>query len=191
MQQEDDLFRRASRLSLKARTIDDFGQGRLPLDGEARSSVELTESVRYRAWMVFAAIDHWIGRTLFVPPIVKLCQLTSQSQFAISRLFWFFTALDGLYRANTAFGMVLWGGMSVFMMVIAARRADHPTMSFMFFRLLAVVMFGLDMMRGITISEWAGVEFWIFVLVAEYAAIIRTIPPRTSRKVSAKGVTVK
>ena len=25
--------------------------------------------------------------------------------------------------------------------------------------------------------KWAGVEFWVFVLIAEYAATIRTIPP--------------
>lgn len=141
--------------------------------------------------MSFAKIDHWIGRTLFVPPIVKLCQLTGQSQFAVSRLFWFIAALDGLYRAETVFGMVLWGGMSVFMMVTAARRADHPTISFMFFRLLAVVLLGLDLLRGVVIGEWAGAEFWVFVLVAEYAAIIRTIPPKETAKRAVKEATAK
>jgi len=33
-------------------------------------------------------IDQWIGSTLFVPPIVRLCQLTKQGQFAVARLFW-------------------------------------------------------------------------------------------------------
>ena len=50
--------------------------------------------------MSFSKIDHWIGKTLFVPPIVKLCQLTRQSQFAVSRLFWFVAAQEGLYRAE-------------------------------------------------------------------------------------------
>ena len=36
---------------------------------------------------------------MFVPPIVKLCQLTRQTQFAVSRLFWFIAALDGFYHA--------------------------------------------------------------------------------------------
>jgi len=131
--------------------------------------------------MSFAAIDHWIGRTLFVPPIVKLCQLTRQSQYAVSRLFWFITALDGLYRAETLLGSLLWGGMSVVMMVSAARRADQPTQSFMFFRLLAAALLILDVLRGVAIGQWAAVEFWVFVLVAEYAAIIRNIPPRAKR----------
>jgi hypothetical protein len=128
--------------------------------------------------MSFAKIDHWIGKTLFVPPIIKLCQLTRQTQFAVARLFWFIAALDGLYHAETVLGMVLWGGLSLFMMFTAARRADSPTVSFMFFRLLAVSLLGLDLVRSFATGEWGGTEFWIFVLVAEYAATIRTIPPR-------------
>ena len=141
--------------------------------------------------MSFAKIDHWIGRTLFVPPIIKFCQFTGQSQFAVSRLFWFIAALDGLYRAETFLGMIVWGGLSVLMMVTAARRADHPTNSFMFFRLLAVALLGLDLARGVVMGEWAGVEFWLFVLVAEYAAIIRTIPPRETAKARTKEATAR
>jgi hypothetical protein len=128
--------------------------------------------------MALTEIDHWIGKTLFLPPIIKLCQLTRQSQFAVSRLFWFIAALDAFYRAETLFSSVLWGGMSIVMMVLAARRADTPTASFMFFRLLAVVMLILDIGKGATSGSWAGFEFWLFVLVAEYASTIRTIPPR-------------
>ena len=136
--------------------------------------------------MPFAKIDHWIGKTLFVPPIVKLCQLTKQSQFAVSRLFWFIAALDGFYRAETLFGSFLWGGISVVMLVSAGWRADAPTSSFMFFRLLALAILVSDMVRGAVTGEWAGFEFWIFVLVAEYAAIIRNIPPRQTVKSAAR-----
>lgn len=136
--------------------------------------------------MSFAKIDHWIGKTLFIPPIVKLCQLTRQSQFAVSRLFWFIAALDGLYRAETLFGSILWGGISLVMMISAGWRADRPTRSSMFFRLLAVALLVVELLRGATTGEWAGFEFWIFVLVAEYAAIIRTIPPREAREPAGK-----
>ena len=139
-------------------------------------------SCRYVPVMSFAKVDHWIGRTLFVPPIIKLCQLTRQSQFAVSRLFWFIAALDGLYRAETLFGSLLWGGISLLMMFSAAWRADSPTASFMFFRLLAVAFFALDLLKGFATGEWASFEFWIFVLVAEYAAIIRNVPPREKKQ---------
>lgn len=141
---------------------------------------------RYGTEMTFAKIDHWIGKTLFVPPIFKLCQLTRQSQFAVSRLFWFVAALDGLYRAETLFGSLLWGGMSVVMMLSAAWRADHPINSFLFFRMLAVALLILDLVGGAVTGEWAGAEFWLFILIAEYASIIRTIPPQEAARPSIK-----
>jgi hypothetical protein len=127
--------------------------------------------------MFFAKLDEWVGKTLFVPLIIKLCQVTHQTQFAVCRLFWFIAALDGFYHADTLFYSVLWGGMSVLMMVTATRRADSPTASYRFFRLLALAMFVLDLLLAAASGDWGGVEFWIFVLIAEYAATIRTIPP--------------
>ena len=136
--------------------------------------------------MLFAKIDHWIGRTLFVPPIIKLCQLTRQTHFAVSRLFWFIAALDGFYRADTLFSSILWGGMSVLLMFTASQRADHPTVSFMFFRMLAIVFLALGLLKGAATGDWAGSEFWIFVLIAEYAATIRNVPPRRNSKTEAR-----
>lgn len=136
--------------------------------------------------MFFSKIDQWVGKTLFVPPIIKLCQLTRQSQFAVSRLFWFITALDGFYHADTLFSSVLWGGMSVWMMITASQRADHPTASFMFFRMLGVLFLALDLVKGAVTGEWAGSEFWFLVLIAEYASTIRTVPPREITRAAAK-----
>jgi hypothetical protein len=132
--------------------------------------------------MSLVKIDGWIGRTLFIPPVIKLCQVTRQTQFAVSRLFWFVAALDGFYRAETLFSSVLWGGMSVFMMLTAARRADSPTASFMAFRMLALLFLALDVLKGALTGQWAGAEFWVLVLLAEYAATIRTVPPADSAK---------
>jgi hypothetical protein len=135
--------------------------------------------------MLFSKVDEWIGRTLFVPPIIKLCQVTRQSQYAVSRLFWFVAALDAFYYAETLFSSVLWGAMSVVMMVTAVRRADSPTASFMFFRLLAAFMFVLEVLLSAGSGEWEGAEFWILILVAEYAATIRTIPPQAIARAAA------
>lgn len=127
--------------------------------------------------MSLVEIDQWIGKTLFVPPIVTLCQVTRQSQFAVARLFWFSAALDGLYNAKTVVGVALWAGISVVMMITAARRADSPTISFRFFRLLGLMLLVLDVLRGAAMGKWAGAEFWVLVLIAEYASTIRTLPP--------------
>ncbi|MDB5661834.1 MAG: hypothetical protein JWM38_1221 [Sphingomonas bacterium] len=131
-------------------------------------------------------IDLWIGKTLFAPPIIKLCQLTRQSQFAVGRLFWFIAALDGFYRAETLFSSVLFGVMSLIMMATASLRADMPTRSLMGFRMLALLFLLLDLVKAAATGEWAGIEFWLFVLAAEYAATIETIPPRATKKAAAK-----
>jgi hypothetical protein len=129
-------------------------------------------------------LDLWIGKTLFLPPIVKFCQWTRQSQFAVSRLFWFIAALDGFYRADTLFASVVFGGMSLVMMVTASLRADLPTRSSLVFRMLALAFLLLDLMSAVVTGSWAGIEFWLLVLIAEYAATIRTIPPREEKKAS-------
>ncbi len=141
--------------------------------------------------MFFTIVDAWIGKTLFVPPIIKLCQVTRQTQFAVSRLFWFIAALDGFYRADTLFSSILWGGMSLFMMITATKRADSPTASFMFFRLLSVLFLTIDSAKTAVTGEWAGVEFWVFVLLAEYAATIRTVPPNELPKKDAAGAMMR
>ena len=122
-------------------------------------------------------IDYWIGKNLFVPPIIKFCQLTRQSQFACSRLFWFVASLDAFNHAQTLGGSLLWGGMSLLVAFTATLRADNPTMSFRLFRLLGLVCLGYDLIHGASTGAWAGSDFWMLVLIAEYAATIRTLPP--------------
>jgi len=134
--------------------------------------------------MNLASLDLWIGKTLFVPTIIKACQLTHQSQFAVARLFWFIAALDAFYRADTLFASILFGAMSVVMMITASLRADSPTQSWLWFRLLSLALLLLDALTAIATGLWAGIEFWILVLIAEYAGTIRTIPPRREKKAS-------
>lgn len=139
--------------------------------------------------MNLSDIDLWIGKTLFVPPIVKLCQASGQSQYAVSRLFWFMTALDQLRLAETLGGQIVAGLFSLFMMVTASMRADMPAYSIMGFRLLAVALLALDVAHALVAGKWAGVEIWLLILFAEYAATIRTIPPAdvAGRKVARPG----
>jgi len=134
--------------------------------------------------MTMIDIDAWIGKTLFLPPIIKFCQLTGQSQFAVSRLFWFIAALDQLRIAESLVSKIIAGLFSLFMMVSASFRADMPAFSMMWFRMMAVGFLVLDIVHGVTASEWKGIEIWILVLFAEYAATIRTIPPTEVKKKS-------
>lgn len=135
---------------------------------------------------MLARIDHWIGKTLFMPLIVKLCHLTRQTQYAVARLFWFAAMLSGLYRSEHVFDYIVFGLGSFFMMLTASLRADRPARSHLWFRLLALVLLVVrigDIALG---GPALGIEFWVFVLIAEYAATIRTLPPRKNSKPAAR-----
>jgi len=56
--------------------------------------------------------------------------------------------LDGFYRADTVFSSILWGSMSVLMMLTASKRADAPTQSFMLFRLLGIAFLMSDVVAS-------------------------------------------
>ena len=132
--------------------------------------------------MSMTNIDVWIGKTLFVPPIIRLCQATRQSQYAVSRLFWFITALDQLRIATALSTQIIAGLFSLFMMFTATFRADIPAFSMMWFRMMALILLLLDVFSGVVSGAWKGVEIWVLVLFAEYAATIDTIPPIEDRK---------
>ncbi len=141
--------------------------------------------------MNLTSIDLWIGKTLFLPPIIKFCQLTGQSQYAVSRLFWFVAALDQLRVAETLAAQIVAGLFSLFMMVTASFRADMPAISMMWFRMMALAFLALDIFHGIGAGQWKGVEIWILVLFAEYAATIQTIPPADVKRTATKQADVR
>ena len=123
-------------------------------------------------------VDRWVGATLFIPLIVRICQTSGQSQFAISRLFWFIVALEQLRIAQTLVGQIVAGVFSIIMMLTASLRSDMPAYSMRGFRIIAMALLALDVFHG----KWSGVEIWALILFAEYAATIRTIPPKSIQK---------
>ncbi|MFP5456719.1 MAG: hypothetical protein ACLGHK_14660 [Alphaproteobacteria bacterium] len=135
--------------------------------------------------MTVIDLDVWIGKTLFVPPIIKLCQMTRQSQYAVSRLFWFITALDQLRITTTLSSQIIAGLFSLFMMFTASFRADMPAFSMRWFRMMALVLLMLDVGASLFSGHWRGVEIWLLVLFAEYAATITHVPPAEQKRKSA------
>jgi hypothetical protein len=73
---------------------------------------------------------------------------------------------------------------SLFMMFTASFRADMPAFSMRWFRMMALAFLLLDVFGGVISGDWKGVEIWVFVLFAEYAATITNIPPADSRETS-------
>ncbi len=96
----------------------------LPRNGLRKAPGADWRPCAYERRVSLETIDIWIGKTLLVPPIVRFCQVTRQSQSAVSRLFWFVAAFDGFYRADTPFSAILFGALSIVMMVTASLRAS-------------------------------------------------------------------
>jgi hypothetical protein len=131
----------------------------------------------------FTKIDHWIGKTLFIPAIVKICHKTGWSQFALSRFFILLAVLDGSYRALTVFAplALIYALVSISLMREAVSCVDHPMSSPLTCRLAA-----LGCLIG-TLALAAETGIWIadcpmLVLIALYASTIRTLPPEPLSK---------
>lgn len=61
-----------------------------------------------------------------------------------------------------------------------------PAFSMAWFRMVALAFLALDLFSGIVSGAWRGVEIWLLVLFAEYAATITTVPPREDKKTARK-----
>lgn len=131
-------------------------------------------------------IDAWIGRTLFHPPIILLCQRTGMTQYAVYRYIWWLAALSALARgSNTAW----WWQAFIVMLAIcttisAGLTPDRPrdgsaSMRGLFLATLTLNLLGVGM--DIDGSALATAQT-IALLSAEYALTIRTFPPRSTRE---------
>ena len=132
--------------------------------------------------MNLVEFDIWVGKTLFVPPIIKFCQVTRQSQYAASRLLWFLVGLDQLRIASSLTSQIIAGLFSLFMMMTASLRADIPAFSMRWFRMMALLMLILAFFSGAVSRQWTGIEIWVLVLFAEYAATITNVPPADRKR---------
>jgi hypothetical protein len=141
--------------------------------------------------------DEWAGRTLFVPPIIALCQATGWSQYAVHRytgtLFfliliaaigWPETVVQWIIFVLFSLGAIILILTSVFM----PDRPRPPSNLRVFFLvwitglhisgLLALVLDGnTDYFSPYRIAD-------LMLLFSEYALTIPKIPPRDDEKVT-------
>lgn len=141
-------------------------------------------------------LDAWLGKTLFHPPIILLCQVTHQSQYAIHRALWFLAVCHATYYAmakGAGWGMTifLWLWL-LFTMANAAIHPDRHARSAGVVRLFFWAILAADSLAwAISGQQGNDVVRAVILLFAEYAATIKTIPPRKTRERSAKGKAVK
>jgi hypothetical protein len=140
---------------------------------------------------IIRRLDIWLGKTLFHPPIILICQRTRQTQYAVHRALWFFSACV----ATATMSRESWGAVAMmwawtlFNLVNASWQPDRPTYPFGLFRFIIWVLLVPDILLAATGHQpaWRGVAINTLVLFAEYAATIKTIPPRKTREKRAVG----
>lgn len=134
---------------------------------------------------ILSRLDVWLGKTLFHPPIILACQITRQTQHAMSRALWFFASCHATYYiGDEGWG---WAAFMWFWTIIAfisaATFPDVETRSWGGFRLLMWVMSILATVSFLHGAETgAAIVRNLIILFAEYAATIKTIPPRRKRE---------
>lgn len=131
------------------------------------------------------AIDRWVGKTLFVPPIVRLCQRTKMTQYAVSAYAEFAGALLMVWAGPELWVQIIFGVIATADMVRAGLFPNLPLSAPAWgWRILQMTMLvvdvGLWLDGDATRKGWAG--FWLLVLTASYALTIKTIPPLETKE---------
>jgi hypothetical protein len=131
-------------------------------------------------------IDAKIGKHVFHPPVILLCQYTNQSQYAIYRSGWFLWAMWNLYTlpSGTPWFLTTFLFVAAFIFMAAlAVRPDKPLTSNIFIRVAWVILL-LDEVVGLVAMDntWQHLVGPTIVVFSEYAATIKTIPPRPKKQ---------
>lgn len=134
---------------------------------------------------ILTHLDAWLGKTLFHPPIILACQMTRQTQHAMSRALWFFACCHATYYGQDdgwGWAACLWF-WTIVSFISAAAFPDVETRSFGWFRFLIWMFLALEVVTIFAAGQLrAPVTRHVIILFAEYAATLRSIPPRKKRE---------
>ena len=143
---------------------------------------------------MLTSFDQWIGAKIMQPTIIRFCQFTGLSQFAVARYGWMIAAWTLVMRISfEGWGNWIYSLLAILLSLretyLAAMHAEQPAAANDLMRRLILLFTAFDVctlvmatyMRGSPGLNWS--HAWdFFALVAEYAKTIRTIPPRRTEQ---------
>lgn len=146
---------------------------------------------------MLAKLDAWVGKTLFLPPIIHLCHLTGWTQWRVARmahlLFWLHIIWSWAPGKGT--GMKILDVVMCLLVVMGAGLwPDRPQPAHsrwhvgvrraILVTLLVVIAIdaGLTLLFGRLAFSGNGLLSLNLLLLSEYARSIDTIPPREIRE---------
>lgn len=134
---------------------------------------------------ILSRLDAWLGKTLFHPPIIVACQITRQTQYAMHRALWFFAACHATYywrEWGLAWTVFIWC-FALAALASAVVAPDRPAVSAGVMRFTWWIIFSLGAVHTLISGEVHDATVRaLIILFAEYAATIKTIPPRRKRE---------
>lgn len=141
-----------------------------------------------------AAFDAWLGRRVFHPPIIWVCQRARITQWAFYRYAWWIAALWIVGRDDhTSTLQSVWLVIFALIRTLSAGLAlNRPATSSRLLRMVFLTFAVLDALMAARLHRvTASLCTDLLVLLAEYATTIVTIPPRRERQrvTSRKAVT--
>jgi hypothetical protein len=137
---------------------------------------------------VLSRFDAWVGLRLFHPPIIRFCQATGYTQYRLSRDMWFVAGLFVSWRAVHD-GLPWWWcalllfGAAAMGVCAAFKSPDRPESGRSWLR--AFIWAGTIMSAPAVLDArpWELADN-LWLLTAEYAVTIASIPPRKPRVTS-------
>lgn len=131
-------------------------------------------------------LDAWLGKTLFQPPIIALCQRTGITQYAVHRYLWWALFMWILWRdADSHWAiLVVLVAFALIQTLVAGLAPDFPVETRPWFRRILLAIFLITILVAAASGEVPGVGECIAMLFAEYALTIKTIPPLEDKRVT-------
>jgi len=135
-------------------------------------------------------IDLWLGKKLFIPIIIWICQRAKITQYKFNIYAWVIATFSVIYsselkNATDWVVLVLMSICALFWILQAALIPDMPRnptgLWFRFFIMTCIVLFDIiPTIAGTPIRN--NIIFGPLVLFAEYALTIKTIPPLEAKE---------
>lgn len=141
---------------------------------------------------MLARIDKWVGDTLFIPPIIRLCQAVGCTQYLVANLAGFLAGMVLFHKVMNDEASLLNIAVAVFVGLLLivqglmygyrpgmASTPSHRVWRYIAFLFIPVTV--LEVASGMKAFE-PGDLFWFLLLTSEYARSIDTIPPRETKE---------
>lgn len=141
------------------------------------------------------AIDHWIGKTLFVPIIIRVCQKAGITQYAFHNygyLIWSYLILSAALNTGKSIGLALF--VATFFTVLVGLNPAREGAPSPFMRGWWLILETIHIIAHVTGDKFLFADAnWdmscpatMIALFAEYARTIKTIPPLEAKVLASK-----